>query len=230
MMLWAKALDPNFAHSERVSRLAVELYDGLLAAGLLGSQDGVDARSSLQVAAMLHDVGKSQGNRGHHKTSFELIRSHSNPLGWNPEYLQRAAVVARFHAGALPTRSHKALRDLLPDEQKITIRLAAILRLANAFDAAHDGHIRRVRIENATAQSKDAKRRTNGFLRKLAKLRPNEALVIAAEGFVAGSSTAQAVAAERYLLETVLRRPVVVKAMKSAVSRRVATESKRIAS
>lgn len=230
MMLWAKALDPDFAHSERVSRLAVELYDGLLAVGLLESQDGVDARSSLQVAAMLHDVGKSQGNRGHHKTSFELIRSHSNPLGWNPEYLQRAAVVARFHAGALPTRSHKALRDLLPDEQKITIRLAAILRLANAFDAAHDGHIRRVRIENATAQSKDAKRRTNGFLRKLAKLRPNEALVIAAEGFVAGSSTAQAVAAERYLLETVLRRPVVVKAMKSAVSRRVATESKRIAS
>jgi CxxC motif-containing protein (DUF1111 family) len=31
----------------------------------------------------------------------------------------------------------------------------------------------------------------------------------------AGSSTAQAIAAERYLLETVLRRPVVVKAMKN---------------
>jgi CHAD domain-containing protein/HD superfamily phosphodiesterase len=217
MMLWAKALDPDFAHSDRVSRLAVELFDGLVATGLLESPNGGDARSSLQVAALLHDVGKSQGNKGHHKTSFDLICGHTNPLGWNPEYLRRAAVVARFHAGALPTRSHKTLRDLLPEEQRITIQLAAILRLANAFDTAHDGHIRRVKIENADA----AKRRTNGFLRKPAKLGPNEALVIAAEGFIVGSATAQAVAAERYLLETVLRRPVVVKAMKAApVSRR----------
>ena len=224
-MLWAKALDPDFAHSERVSRLAVELYDGLLAAGLLStapaaSSNGTpDARSSLQVAALLHDVGKSQGNKGHHKTSFDLIRSHPTPLGWNPESLQRAAVVARFHAGALPTRSHKTLRDLLPDEQKLTIQLAAILRLANAFDRAHDGHIRSVKIENAIPQTKPAKR-TNGFLRKPANLAPNEALVIAAEGFLPGSPTAQAIAAERYLLETVLRRPVVVKAMKTPPTHR----------
>jgi CHAD domain-containing protein len=211
MTLWAKALDPDFAHSERVSRLALELYDGLLAVGLLESPNGADARSTLQVAALLHDVGKSEGNKGHHKASFELIRSHSNPLGWNPEYLQRAAVVARFHAGALPTRSHKALRDLLPDKQKITIQLAAILRLANAFDTAHDGHIMRVKIENINP----AKRRANGFLRKPAKLAPNEALVIVAEGFEAGSRTAQAIAAERYLLETLLRRPITVKAMRN---------------
>jgi argininosuccinate synthase len=74
------------------------------------------------------------------------------------------------------------------------------------------------------------KRRTNGFLRRPAKLGPNEALIIDAEGFVAGSTTAQAVAAERYLLETVLRRPVVVRAMKSTAPRRVVTQSKSIAS
>ncbi len=215
MMLWAKALDPDFAHAERVSRLAVELYDGLIATGLIGvqSSNGAEARSSLQVAALLHDVGKSEGNKGHHKASFELIRSHGNPLGWSPEYLRRAALVARFHAGALPTRGHKALRDLLPDERRVAIQLAAILRLANAFDVAHDGHIQRVRIENVGAQTKASARRTNGLVLKAAKLGPNEAVVIAAEGFVAGSATARAVAAERYLLETVLRRPIVVKAM-----------------
>jgi exopolyphosphatase/pppGpp-phosphohydrolase len=222
-MLWAKALDPDFAHSERVSRLAVELYDGLFTVGLLltvpaaSSNGNSDARSSLRVAALLHDVGKSQGNKGHHKTSFDLIRSHPTPLGWNPESLLRAAIVARFHAGALPTRSHKTLRDLLPDEQKLTIQLAAILRLANAFDRAHDGHIRSVKIENAIVQTKPAKR-TNGFLRKQANLAPNEALIISAEGFMPGSATAQAIAAERYLLETVLRRPVVVKAMRSTAT------------
>jgi CHAD domain-containing protein len=225
MKLWAKALDPDFAHSERVSHLALALYDGLAGAGLIaGEHDGTlaeneagsDARASLHLAALLHDVGKAKGKKGHHKESLELINGHGTPLGWSTGTIGRAALVARFHAGGLPSRSHKALRDMLPVEQKVTIQLAAVLRLANALDTAHDGHIRRVKIENVDAP----KRRTDGFLRKPLKLGPNEALVIGAEGFVAGSATAQAVAAERYLLETVLRRPVVVKAMKSAPVRR----------
>jgi CHAD domain-containing protein/HD superfamily phosphodiesterase len=215
MKLWAKALDPDFAHSERVARLVLELYDGLSALGLLGTTNGTsaDARACLYLAALLHDVGKAEGNKGHHKVSMELIKRLGTPLGWEEGDMRRAAIIARFHAGALPTRSHKALRDLLPDEQKLTIRLAAILRLANALDVAHDGHIRRVQIENAPA----GKRRTNGFLRKPATLARNEALVIAAEGYTPGSPTAQTIAAERYLLETVLRRPVVVTTMKNAV-------------
>jgi len=231
MKLWAKALDPDFAHSERVARLALELYDGLEAAGLLTSPKSVaqngatgtgtsaDARAALFVAALLHDVGKSQGQKRHHKASLDLIKAHGTPLGWKPENMARAAIVARFHAGALPTRSHKTLRDLLPDEQKVTIQLAAILRLANALDAAHDGHIRRVKIENAVA-SKSPKRRTNGFLHKRTTLGPNEALVISAEGYTPGSPTAQTIAAERYLLETVLRRPIVLKAMAHPVPAR----------
>ena len=53
-------------------------------------------------------------------------------------------------------------------------------------------------------------------MRKLAGLGRNEALVIAAEGYSPTSPVAQTVAAERYLLETVLRRPVIVKAMSTA--------------
>jgi len=234
MKLWAKGLDPDFAHSERVARFALELYDGLATAGLLtrssavfSSENGAgnDARASLNVAALLHDIGKAKGNKGHHKESLELIKKHGTPLGWKAETMSRAALVARFHAGALPTRSHKALRDLLPGEQKVIFILAAVLRLANAFDHAHDGHVRKVQIENLDSR----RRRTNGFLRKPAMLGPNEAVMIGAEGFVAGSSTAQAVAAERYLLETVLRRPVLVKALPSRMPRRVAAASKRIA-
>jgi exopolyphosphatase/guanosine-5'-triphosphate,3'-diphosphate pyrophosphatase len=213
MKLWAKVLDPDFAHSERVARLALELYDGLAKSGLLVAPDGNakdnGARASLYAAALLHDVGKAHGDKGHHKESLQLIQKHGTPLGWNEEDMRRAAVVARFHCGALPTRGHKALRDLLPAEQKVTIQLAAVLRLANALDAEHDGQIQRVQIENVSAVN----HRVNGFLRKPSGLPRGEALVIGAEGYAASSATAQRIAAERYLLETVLRRPVIVKSL-----------------
>jgi exopolyphosphatase/pppGpp-phosphohydrolase len=124
-----------------------------------------------------------------------MICAHGVPLGWKPTDLQRAAIVALFHRGALPTRKHKSLRDLPPDEQKGTIQLAAILRLANALDVAHDGNIRRIQIENDQITSKGS-----------------EALIITAEGYNPSSSTAQTIAAERHLLETVLRRPIILKA------------------
>jgi CHAD domain-containing protein len=216
MKLWANTLDPDFPHSEHVATLALQLYDGLLSSGWQSSIDQISARSSLLAAALLHDVGKSKREKGHHKTSFEMIRAHGNPLGWKPADLQRAAIVARFHRGSLPTRKHKSLRDLLPDEQKATIQLAAILRLANALDAAHDGHIRRIQIANGPT-----------------KVKGNEALIIAAEGYSPLGSSAQTIAAERHLLETVLRRPVVLKPMKNpsiAVTRRRDRRRRDIAS
>jgi CHAD domain-containing protein/HD superfamily phosphodiesterase len=238
MKLWAKVLDPDFAHSERVARLALELYDGLVSRGLLGNAAGRvpdlddhgegDGRSSLLLAALLHDVGKAKGKKKHHKESLELIRAHGVPMGWKAEVMNRAAIVARFHDGALPSRNHQALRDFLPQEQKITIQLAAILRLANAFDAEHDGHVRTVHIENPVRESGSGPR-TSGFLRKPAMLSANEALVIGAEGFEAGSSTARAVAAERYLLEIVLRRPVLVKARQNVAQLPKVARSKKTA-
>ena len=194
MKLWANSLDPDFPHSERVASLALQLYEGLRASGWQPPVDGSSARSSLLAAALLHDIGKSKGEKGHHKTSFDMIRAQGTPLGWKPADLQRAAIVARFHRGSLPTRKHKALRDLLPDEQKVAMHLAAILRLANALDAGHDGRIRRVQIENAQIGTKG-----------------NEVLYIAAEGYSPLGPSAQTIAAERHLLETVLRRPVVIK-------------------
>jgi CHAD domain-containing protein len=216
MKLWARVLDPDFVHSERVARLSLQLYDAITAAGIFGKTTAADGngdatqlRSSLYIAALLHDVGKAKGNKGHHKETLEMIKKHGTPLGWKEEDMRRAGLVARFHAGALPIRSHRDLRDLLPDEQRTVIRLAAVLRLANALDTAHDGHIHRVKIENLNGASRV--RRVNGLPRKPPALGKNEALIIAAEGYADGTPTAQEVAAERYLLETVLRRPVVIR-------------------
>jgi CHAD domain-containing protein len=214
MKLWAKNLDPDFLHSERVAGLSLQLYDGLLATSWQPAIDAASARSSLLAAALLHDVGKFKGEKNHHKKSLKLIQSRGNPLGWRPADFCRAAIVARFHRGALPTKRHKLLRDLLPDEQKGTIQLAAILRLGNALDAAHDGHIRRIQIENAQiSMAKSRQKHTGGFLRKLPTPDRNQPLIILAEGYTPLGLAARSIAAERHLLETLLRRPVVVRPM-----------------
>jgi CHAD domain-containing protein len=223
MKLWASALDPDFSHSQRVADLALQLYDGLLAFAWEPAIDVASARSSLMAAALLHDVGKSKDGKGHQKTSLKLIRQHGSSPGWKESDLERAAIVARFHCGALPTRKRKLLRDLLPDEQKGTIQLAAILRLANALDAAHDGHILRIQLEhprNGHAHKPRStikgKNRMNGFQRKVVGLAPHLPLVIAAEGYSPVGQSAQTIAAERHLLETVLHRPILVKPMRHA--------------
>jgi CHAD domain-containing protein len=214
MKLWAKNLDTDFLHSERVAGLSLQLYDGLLATAWEPAIDSVSARSSLLAAALLHDVGKFKGEKNHQKKSLQLIQSHGNPLGWKPVDFSRAAIVARFHRGALPSRRHKLLRDLLPDEQKATMQLAAILRLANALDAGHDGHIRRVRIESGRADAgKNRRKRAGEFLRKLPAPDRNQPLIIVAEGYTPLGAAARSIAAERHLLETLLRRPVVVRPM-----------------
>ena len=228
MKLWASGLDPDFPHSERVASLALQLYEGLLASGWLPSLDRASARSSLLAAALLHDVGKSHGEKGHHKTSFEMIRAHGSPFGWKTAELERAAIVARFHRGALPTRKHKSLRDLLPDEQKATIQLAAILRLANALDAGHDGRIRRIQIGNTEIKARNSRtQRANGFLGKTSGPASNEALVIVAEGYSPLGTSAQTIATERHLLETVLHRPVVVRSMKNPAFRQPGVQLRR---
>jgi CHAD domain-containing protein len=220
--LWASALDPDFAHSQHVAGLALQLYDGMLSAGWKPAAAQDSARSTLLAAALLHDIGKSTGAKGHHKSSLELIRKHGTPLGWQESDMQRAAVVARFHCGALPARRHKLLRGLLLDEQKAIMQLAAILRLANAMDAAHDGRIHKLRLENssnnAAARHAYAAKHKNGFPQKNALWTKNDPLVISADGYSPVSPTARTIAAERHLLETVLHRPVIVKAAKQVAN------------
>jgi hypothetical protein len=73
------------------------------------------------------------------------------------------------------------------------VRVAAILRLANAFDAARDGRIRRL-----TAK------------------RENSCLLINAQGYSPRDQSAETIAAARHLLETVDQLPVMVKAVNLA--------------
>lgn len=186
LKLWASFLDPDFTHSLRVARLALQLYDGLQRHGL--QENDREQRAILQIAALLHDVGRSKGEKKHHKATWRLIQKLKPPLGCSAERLRIAGIVARYHRRALPRAGQKTLAGLYPGQRQNVLRLSGILRLANAFDAARDGRIQRLEVGEQKG-----------------------CLVIAAQGYSARGRLAERIAGARHLLETVYRRPVIVK-------------------
>jgi CHAD domain-containing protein len=192
LKLWASFLDPDFKHSSHVARLALQLYDGLPAKPTPTDSDPTDQRTILQVAALLHDVGRSRKENAHHKSTYKLIERLTPPLSWSKEQMHGAGIVARYHRGALPGVGQKTLAGLTHAERQSVQKLAGILRLANAFDADRNGHIQRLQVHQQ-----------NGFLE------------IAAQGYSPLSPMAESVAAARHLLETVYRQPVMVKPLRA---------------
>ncbi len=202
---WAGYLDPDFAHSERVTQLALLLYDGLKNAGLATTTAGTgngaapdlnpDWRAVLHSAALMHDVGKAKGPKNHEKTSYRMIRGMARPLGWSARELELAAVVARYHRGPLPRPQGKTPQLLDLADRPMAMQLAGILRLANALD-------KRNGREGADAP-------------RLEVILQDRFVVVRAAGYSALDRSAEEVAAARHLLETVLRRPVLVRALRS---------------
>ena len=207
LKVWASMLDPDFRHSRRVARLALQLYDGLATFSKV-PRSVAQERAILQVAALLHDVGRAKHEAGHHKATHRMIRRLSPPLGWRARDLLIAGVIARYHRGALPGAGQKPLRGFSLKQRQDIARLAAILRLANAFDASRDGHIQRL---NVMAENEGSK-----------------ILMVVAQGYSPRDNQAEGIAAARHLLETVYRRPVMVKAMKPKTkARKPETGSRR---
>jgi hypothetical protein len=194
LKLWASFLDPDFKHSNHVARLALQLYDGLATNGSGAKPAAPNQREILRLAALLHDVGRSKGEEGHHKASQRLISRLAPPLGVSGPVLKMAGLVARYHRGALPQARQKACGGLAASERQDVLWLAAILRLANAFDAGHDGRIQRLEVDPRVPGKQ------NGFV------------VLLAQGYSPRDRLAEGIAAARHLLEIVCRRPVMVKA------------------
>jgi hypothetical protein len=113
----------------------------------LGDSD-FGGRAVLRAAALVQNVGRFRRRKAYHKESYRMIRNVAPPVGWSERDLEIAALVARFHRGALPHVDRKDLGTYpLPMRESI-IFLAAILRLANAFACKTCKGIRHLEVEN----------------------------------------------------------------------------------
>ncbi len=187
LQAWSSFLESDQPHSRRVARLALQIHDGLAKVGVLeGNRQR--SREMLRAAAIVHEVGRHEGGKGHHKATQKMVGELDRLVGWTRQEQSMIALIARYHRGALP--SSAKLREVPLEQRKQTKLLSGILRLANAFDADRDGAIRRIAVS-----------------------KQNEFILIQAEGLNPESALAETIAGARHLLEITCGIPVMVRTM-----------------
>ena len=122
----------NEAHALHVSRLAAQLFDQLQR---VHGMDAADRRMLL-AAAVLHDIGAFVGYKKHHKHSLYLIANSEIPE-FTPRETDIIANVARYHRKGVPAEHHVAFTTLEEDDRNRVVKLASLLRIADALDREH---------------------------------------------------------------------------------------------
>lgn len=127
-------LETEPTHTHHVAHLALRLFDELQPL----HQFGAEERVLLEGGACLHDIGwaETRDGSGHHKISAQLIRQQPWQTLSRSE-VEILAQVARYHRRALPSPDHEDYQELSRRQKRIVRTLAAILRLADAFDRSH---------------------------------------------------------------------------------------------
>jgi len=120
------------AHARNVDANATALFDELQEEHQLGGH----GRLLLRCAAILHDIGLFVNSRAHHKHSMYLLLN-SDLFGLTRHDMQIVATASRYHRKALPSPAHPEFA-MLPQEDRMTVvKLAAILRVADALERTY---------------------------------------------------------------------------------------------
>jgi exopolyphosphatase/guanosine-5'-triphosphate,3'-diphosphate pyrophosphatase len=129
-------------HHRHVARLGLILFDALQ------NEHGMNRRERmlLEVAATLHDIGMFIRGARHQKHG-QYIVANSEIFGLHKEELAIIANVIRYHRGDLPASTDIEYVALQKDERVLMLKMASILRVADALDRGHSQHIRDITVE-----------------------------------------------------------------------------------
>ncbi|MDY6895098.1 MAG: HD domain-containing protein, partial [Thermotogota bacterium] len=123
-------------HSQTVEKYAMKLFDILKPVHQLGKRH----RLLLQVAAILHDMGKYVNIKKHYLHSYNIIKG-SEIIGLTSRELDVVSRIAYFHSAQdLEIDDYSSQLENISDKILIT-KMLAILRLADALDVAHESKL-----------------------------------------------------------------------------------------
>jgi CHAD domain-containing protein len=184
----ARAIGGLAQRPAQVARLANRLYHGLVRMHASPVFADKDARKLMRTAALLHGIGTALDAKSPQKAARDFLRKMTVPPGWTESEWAILANVVRYHRGALPQSKHKAFAKLTEDEKKTVSALAGVLRLARA--------LRKCGVQSALG---------------LRTEKSTDALLVHVPGLRDSEQAAARLAAGKYLLESVLDRPLILK-------------------
>lgn len=131
-------------HSLHVTKLALSFFDQFTDEHGLGEH----ARLLLEVAGILHDIGSYIRASGHHKHG-QYIVENSELFGLSVDDIRIVGNVIRYHRKSLPTAAHTDYVSLRREQRMAVVKLAAMLRVADALDRGHSQRIDDITLERS---------------------------------------------------------------------------------
>ena len=138
----------NVPHAEQVRRLSVALFEQLVPEHALNRHGLL----LLEVAAYLHDIGNYVRASGHHKHGQYII-ANSEIFGLSRTDARLVSQIVRYHRKALPNTNHAGFINLRREQRLIVMKLAAIVRVADALDRGHRQAVRKVNVQRRNAET-----------------------------------------------------------------------------
>lgn len=185
----ARALEQNTRRATLVARLAMRQFDGLVKLQLEPSLANKDLRKIMRAAARLQRIGGGLDAKAPEKAARKYLRSMTLPPGWTEAEWEIMASVVRYHRGGLPDAKQTSFRQFKTEEQKVICLLAGVLRLARAVSKCGVASATGLRVEKSV-----------------------DAVIVHVPGLAESEENATRLAAGKYLLESSVGLPVIVKA------------------
>ncbi len=130
-------------HADQVARLALSLFDQLRPIHEMGA----DLRLTLEVGALLHDIGHFVHRKAHHRHGEYLIRNGEFPglRGWRRDMV--AALVRYHNTKSEPQLEHPSYAALDSERRRHARLLTSLLRIAEKLESEHAQRIEGVDLQ-----------------------------------------------------------------------------------
>ena len=130
------------AHGFHVAKHCMTIFDVLV------KEHGMSRRHRviLEIAAILHDIGTYLKFSGHQKHGQYII-NNSDIFGLHQEETLIVGNVINYHRGEPPSQSDIEYMMLQGEERVLVLKMASILRVADALDRGHSQQVKNITVE-----------------------------------------------------------------------------------
>ena len=129
-------------HGCHVAGICMTIFDALV------KEHGMNRRHRvmLETASILHDIGTFIKASNHQKHG-QYIVSNSEIFGLHQDEIGIIANVINYHRGDPPSQSDIEYIKLQRDERILVLKMASMLRVADALDRGHSQRIKKLTVE-----------------------------------------------------------------------------------